>query len=1290
MKNKHTNTVCGSRLGTVSSDLSENVKELIEYVEQERNNPDSSLAEKHNIYTAYTVLMMLYGTGHRPVIDMFAYREDIDLTENIVMINDKVSSEATKNRVCWFSDLIKQQIQAYFLHIESLAKILHEDHYKKELAGYISALQDPIPAIKQSMPLFFFLDDELNSISISPSLLFKQLENQWPYHQDNHSRHCIENSLYDQGIARTLIDIQTGHQQIQDHLLGENTNWTAFECSNAMIPALNSIADIQGWKAINGIHYENNTAIEKKHGNTHGAFGHLRRQEKRKSNLKKLEETISDIVIGEINKSGGIDSYINQTDLQKESIRSILSECSESSEGSQAAIQLFISEINKLARKHNIRQIKKVNLVKEEASPFPDHWLGRYVSARSFRYNYINYLKERIKTNKKQKLDYLWAEIVISAILFSGLYKKEWISYLSNTGPKGLNKIKKWVYFIDIWADETLPDLNLDYQSPSWRWQPDPLSRNLIRLLFDNTPDAINKNINSQNVLNCIREITHQAGIDIPVKSDPISYLCTLSEPYWLYHFPSFINKIFQSKAKTTPLPQRCLARLCYESRLSIDLPNSQSKEPIYLSSGENENKKNLKEYLLLIKSAINLVQAKIKNNKPLQRSELTKHIFEAHNKYFFPNIALALSQWLIHFIANGAARGEKLAIGTIDNYFFSIANPLCIYIGDNNIENYSEQEISEIYKKTVNFNGTDQGTRASQLIQFNYIIGEYSLADFDNLDWTDIAGQWLKRRETRVDANIVTPKEYEQCLHVISKSRLDPYTKSWSSLFLILGYRFGLRIGEAHHLRLQDIQIWNDEIIIQVQRTIEGQKKSLSAIRQVPLLGTLSIEECKIIHDHIRRIKKTNNATAKTPLFRRSATTNQLIDRGDIWKQIHSILRHVTGDPRIRYHHLRHSFSTGQFVTNMDNNTYRVHDEIKCEPWTSYQNQIKTTLVDPKASQAYILSSLSSAVGHAQIRTTLHSYIHLVDDIVIGYATKAPVPNILRSDLADFTQHNKQTIEARIRSKNLNNQSYSVMDILATIQISNLIPAYSFKQERFPESIPIIDTKRNISLIDIFDVLYLFTFQKMPINDIAYTQQLDKSKIDKIIKLAKAIETDTLFHEFGLQQEHNDDNWIETSVISKISSINNEKHNVKKTMADTANLIEKKANINILKQGVNSWSKSLNIHSSGYALIFTSKTYLMNFIHACELLGYKSTHFRCTYSNQLTEEQQETIKISLKKLGFTGLSAEKIRRLQNGIGDERLNYIKLTLNKYTPHEKPKNLSALNQIFFILAIKFFL
>lgn len=1094
----------------------------------------------------------------------------------------------------------------------------------------------------------------------------------------------MESILDRQGIPSTLIDLQTGHQRSNNHPLGISTSWTPAECASILKPALNNLTESQGWRIIDGLHYETDLIIKKTHPKPDHKFGHILRQTKRQENLVSLEKKIQDIILGEINKSKSIESYIQNIKAQKDSIEIILSECLESNKLSQQSIEIFIKIINKMAREQGIKKIKNLNMFPVEPSPFADHWLSQYVTIRKHRNHFIKYLKRSSHTSK-HNIHNDWAKVIISAVLFSGIFKYEWINFILESGPRSLKKIKKWIYYIDVWTDEIDSEIDREYQSPNWRWYPDPLSRHLILKCLQNNKSAIKGKIQTNKINQSISNILIEIGLQPANESKSLKHLCNISEAYWIYHFPSYIRSVFQSTSETRPLPERTLARLCYRKRLSADIPIKDKKVYIGTPSYIKESERNLKEYLILVKECINTAKSKNITSNSKQLSDLKSRLLAIHNNYNFFDISIILGQWLLHIIENGGHRGHLLALKTIDNYFFSIAKPLIIFIGYNKLEEYDEEIISEIYSKIVNYNNTDQSTRANQLFRFNLICSEYGLIDFNELDWGVIAGKWLTRKETRVDANIITPGEYYQTLDLLNRSKLDDYTKSWSSLFLILGYRFGLRIGEAHHIRWQDIQRLDDLLIVQVQRTILGRKKTPAAIRQIPLLGKFSTLEHKIIKNHLEHIKNTPGFTIKSFIFHDPCSISTLLPRHTIWNLIHSVLRSITGDPRIRFQHLRHSFATGQFISNLKDNAYLVKNESKNSLWSSYEKSINNNLTNPNTSQAYIMAALSCTIGHTRFATTLHSYIHLADDLATGYARKAPFPDINIQDLSLITGYKESTLKSRIRTKKLNKINFSAMDVLATIQIGDEISAYKFDLEKFPRRLNYDIKKPSIKIHDIYEILISTSIKNSPVDSIAFFKCIEKQPVKNIIKLAIDIENETKFTDFGLAD--NEGRWFSTHAAKSKPSINNEKNSIKNLLNKIDLLLNNNTNKILFSRAAQSWRESFSNHTSGSALIFSKPTNLSDFLVACKLLGYESTHFKFSYSNQLSNSLAKELVKNLNGHGIFEIKAEKIRRLENGITEERLNFVKSTLNKNIPNHLPKKLAALNQVFFILSVK---
>jgi len=1284
MKNKNPNLVCGSRLDTDPLELKNNITNLSSKINTIMSDENIEIYYKHNMFTSYCVLMMLYSSGHRPVRDMFCFREDIDLEENILLINDKISSDANKNRVCWLSDLAKEQVKKYFLHLSTLSKETYGKTKNSSLAHIINSLQYKVTAREQLAPLFFFLDKNMGIINIDGTKLNEQVKSFWPYDEHNHSRHTLENNLYRQGIARTLIDMQTGHQQTHYHLSGENTSWTSSECSKTVIPALNILMHQQGWILIDGITSNANYMISHQIIKNEKDIGYIRREKNRNINTAKVNNRVKEIVLNEIQNAGGIDNYVNQLSSQKVTIKKMLEECEGAEKFSQQSIGLFISIINEKAKEKNVRQIKKLYIHKDEPSPFPERWLSHYSKARNLRANFVTYLLNRKVKINNPSVEMSWAEIVVSSIVIGGMYNQEWCSYILNSGPKSLDKITKWMYYINIWpTDDDKKTDNSVYSSPLWRWQPDAFTRNLIKNLLEIKNKSLSINVNKveNNVTNILDIISPKNKAKTNIGS--IKYLCEKMESYWIYHYPHFINSILKSRTKTTPLSTSTLARLVYQRKISVDIKNESKDRKIFLSPGESQNKKNLKEYISLIHAGIRTVILKNKTSDKKQLENLKDYIIGIHEEFSFSDLSYGLSQWIIHMCLH-VPKIKK--VSSISTYFKYIATPLTILIGNNVIEDYTDEEISHIYHRIIYMKetGTIPFDRAKQLFNFNNILIEYDLADFTELNWMDIAGKYLTSKDVHVDANIITIAEYDKCLELISKSTYSDYTKSWMGLFIIFGFRFGLRISEVSRLRKQDIQINDAKIILQVQKTQEGKTKSYAGVRQIPILGGLSEVEKYFIKQHITDMK---DSTIDTPLFLDPSNRNKLLSRSIVWEYLHSLFYLVTGDKRVRFHHLRHSFSTCQFIHNMKNNSHLNNNKNYNKQHLQYKDSVSSTLITSKPSKAYICSSLSCAIGHKKLATSFHSYIHLIDHVVVEHANSAPLPDISIKELSVLTGYSETALKKRMQKYGQRMEDYSAIEVLKSIQIGDSIKKYKIKKERWPEKIRIKNDDRNISLSDIYDILYMAGLERRATSSIAFRKGFDEEKILNIINVSRSIEEQTNFLEFGMFGQ-NKDSILKTQNRSSIRAINKQKTASYNLINKINSLFKSETTKNILRDGTSAWLNSSQMHDRGYVLIFRTKHDLTNFVNACVHCGYNANNFSGACSNKVSEANKKQIKDFLTNIGITNFSSKKTRNLANGIGDERQNFIQLTLRNNIQLELPSELPSLNQLFFILAIKF--
>lgn len=1124
-------------------------------------------------------------------------------------------------------------------------------------------------------------------ISITKSETKKLLKNIWPF-EENHNRHLFETYMNQIGMHRILSDLQLGHQQIHDHLLGQNTSWTANECAIILKSKINEKDNHEKWPLIKGpvnlfVDDKKIKKITPTAEITNKKFGYLSRKENRDDKLRKLELEIEEIVTGEVSNVSSLSEYVSSTNLQFKSVEKILSECKPSRDFPKQSILIFIDILNKKIKDSlDINKINPVYLVKEESSPFNKGWLEKYTLGRKSRNDFLSYLKSRILDNKYPEQELLWAEIVASSVINGGMINVEWTKYLLTCKPSSVEKIKNWIYFVDIWTTPTVEPSN--NHSPSWRWQPDSLTRNLVQQLLKNKTDSPLATFSTDKALKCFTHVISS----LEFKGKTVNSLCERMDKYWMYHYPSYISDIFHSKNKTSILPKNVYVRLSYGTRLPIKILSSvkEDKNKKYLSEIERENKNNITEYIVLMRNLINRADKSNKRMPKVQLENLSLSIIELLEDYSFPPIAYALSQWLLHMTQEGTIRLDVPTISTVKQYFFSIAQPLSILIGSEDIGKLSEENITDVYFNVIEHSGEQKERKARQLFRFNEIINEYGIAEFDDLNWEYIAGKYLSDKEKHVNSNIVTPEEYTQALTIIANSSIDDNKKLWLGLFLIIGYRFGLRVSEIHHLRLQDIQRLKSHIIIQVQTTIEGRKKSHSSVRQVPLLGELSKLEIDFFDKYIGRITKTDNCSAERPLFLDPANQNELISREIIWNEIHGVLRHVIGDPRIRFHHLRHSYLTGQFMGALRMKALKLPIEMNDNLWFSLDNTIKDTLIEDNTHNAYLISALSSSAGHSRVSTSVHSYIHLVDELAIGYADKALLPEISLSDIGIITGHKLETIKNRMRKYKFKHGKYSAQDFLRTIRIGKEIPSYPYKYNKWPKRYNFDTKQREISLKDIYKVVNNAGINNHSIESIAYDINIPLTQVKVILDIAKHIANKTNFNYFNIT---NKESWIKSSQSNyEDSKYRHEYIRLNRLIIKTNKILSSGISHEITSLS-KAWMASVRTQNKINVLILEDDGDLINFIEGCKVLGYDAKNFRASHSKRTEETVAKRMASLLTDINIKDVDTEKLRPLDKGDGDQRYNFIKIVISKKSknkPKQNPLNLLSLSKVLFILSV----
>lgn len=1281
---------CGSRLAVDYDLYKVKINQLTNHVETKVQDISSSFIERHNIFTAYTVINAMSSSGHRPVSDPFCFFGDIDLEEHFVIINDKVLSPSYENRISWLSDITKSQIQEYIKYLKKLSE-LNKGTKTSEIINQI--LDENIERTKQSIPFFFFLDEENSGIiNITKKSLATVLKDLWPYRW-NIFRHIIESKLYEKSISIDAINAQLGHHNNHQHPFGSKTSWTARECGDHLRRALNELSLEQGWKIIPAPTVNEEIKLYKSI-----PFGYIKRREEINKYKKKLNNKIRDILQSYFSDDAKIKDLLTNKKTQETVQNDIISRCSESKRLLNYTLKTFDNVIKEASFNHNTPLIRANKPFDDEVSPFYGNWIDLYRASKCVRENFISYLKNR--DHKSSSSEILWAEICISAILFDGIVQDDWITDLIRTGPAGLLKLKKWNVFYDIHKDRSENQDNDDSISPDWRWQPGTVSKGLIYGFLNRLGNASSISLKSSKTKKNVEKISL---IILPEQyannSDTrLHQIIILSQAFWRYHMPNIFNQVLIGIKHSSPLPQSVYARLIRKRRVEtfsktdIGKPRIDSYTQHNVNCVQDIDNSQFKKAISNIFDKADSIYGN-KKQKVFIIDEIEEFLVSSTN---YSRTAFYLAKWIINRCNTKLKSGKYRELSTITTSYYRFSNALLTLTRADDIIDYDIEDIEDIYHKIVTYkydtekeleeHADNCKLRAIQLGQFDTFMQNQFCLESEDIDWQYIAGQWAQYLDKKVDANLITPTEY---LHTIDLIRnyndFSDYERIWVGAFIVIGFRFGLRISEAKRLTLQDVQMTNNNIIIQVISSKLGKTKSPSGIRQIPIIGELTGNELYFIQELIQRTKSNPFNGIRTPLFTAPSTTEKIIDTSLVWQTIHPILRHITGCPTVRFHSLRHGFANGLFCMLFKEYGYRLIDVELDSLWkdsnnTTAQKLLNNSIYDIESNH---FTALTTIIGHADSSTTLNSYIHILDDVISGYTDNAFKTMLSINELSSIISIDESLLERRRRNcKAAVNDGHAT---LKSIQLDEKVPSYTIRRTSWPLSLLESTSNKQITL-ETIDLIFEWYGQRgRNHHRLNIIFDIDQKEIIKLIEVGKKVERESAFFHYGLGG-HLLNSWIEPDILPETNKKNFERENYIRLLDKAENILTSHSDNKTLLNSSSIWRTSNTTFEDRHAYIFDGPDSLETFISGLYLLGFTNKDFIISIPSDLSDNQEQTTRSKLMKFDIC-ISTQngKIRKKNRQKGDLRKDRVRLSIKRTNTNLIQHNLT-LSRILFLTII----
>lgn len=354
---------------------------------------------------------------------------------------------------------------------------------------------------------------------------------------------------------------------------------------------------------------------------------------------------------------------------------------------------------------------------------------------------------------------------------------------------------------------------------------------------------------------------------------------------------------------------------------------------------------------------------------------------------------------------------GHKLAISTARSYLVTVAKRLGGRLGGADPRSLGTETLEILYGEILEDADYESGARkqrrriARALREFHHFL--VLRFQFEPINPCEILG--IGKGLVPVDANLITPDEYEQIFQKIPESikLLHPSIPAQAKLaraaqlIFMLSFRCGLRRMEV--LMLKSVDFSEHEPAELLIRPSDARRlKTKSATRKMPLYAMLPGNDlAELLNWKITRkaeIAASSASDHEQFLFGIPELDFNCIPQDTIFPIIHHAMREVTKDPSMRFHHLRHSFANWTFLRLMLADLPDIPVLFPHLPVTTdlldNSKRFRDGLYgrsDPTRRHVYAVASL---LGHSGPDISLEHYIHFCDLLLahwLGHDTSAP-----------------------------------------------------------------------------------------------------------------------------------------------------------------------------------------------------------------------------------------------------------------------------------------------------------
>ncbi|MCG5529066.1 MULTISPECIES: tyrosine-type recombinase/integrase [Halorhodospira] len=648
-----------------------------------------------------------------------------------------------------------------------------------------------------------------------------------------------------------------------------------------------------------------------------------------------------------------------------------------------------------------------------------------------------------------------WGRIFLSALLFGGLLRTHWLWALPDALERGPAH-GHWIELFDSPQDETQPQ--------HLRWYPDPITRHLlVRARQEGIPSgALAKRHDGPALHRCIKTCTDVLGISEHLPGN-WSRLLSVTRTRLALYVPPYLLAHATGFRPATSLPPSVQERLIRPPTRIAMTPPPRSADPAHRADSSEESKSTADPKATEDRDDSELWPAQLLELSRLIRrtdppraepildwvtaQQATARAGSGQPGTLLPAVQ-RLAEWTAHKLCTPTRRDRKPRRRSVYELYNAIAGRIAGQLADADPATLSNSDdYIELYTTALE-DTVSAGSRkrvARGLRSFHEYLIEHHGAPQEPLQALQSTRFSVSRGTP--DANYIDEPLFRRAIDWLDERYRDNARLSTIlGLLLALGFYTGLRRSEARGVLIGDLE-GPPEYALIVRPNQLRLLKSGNAQRILPLQAMLPQDLLQRLIDLQEQRRGEADTTETGPLF-------TLPDRGalrdnDPWlEEATRALAQVTGDPHVRFHHLRHSFASRMLVRFWE---LEAEGHEPPPPWASdpymatkgAPRRLRRDLIGDEApTQRRTLRLITRLMGHSDTQITIEHYVHTLDDL-LGRSVRRICDGLTTRQLSELTGRG----EAQIRDARRKTAQGTPAETLDRIT-DNLLP----KRERLSE----------------------------------------------------------------------------------------------------------------------------------------------------------------------------------------------------------------------------------------------